>query len=158
MAAAQAKDVLVDEINVYVVPTKTIPQGVAAASAFNPDASMEENFEEMCEVIKAIKSGSVTYAIKDTSIDGVEVKKDQFMGIFGKKITCCFKDKFETLHHLLESMIDEDSYLLTVYLGQDVKDMDTEELTNNLQEKYPDLEIDIRVGNQPVYSFLIGVE
>ena len=158
MAAAQAKDVLVDEVNVYVVPTKTIPQGIAAASAFNPDASMEENFEEMCEVIKAIKSGSVTFAIKDTSIDGVEVKKDQFMGIFGKKITCCYKDKFETFHHLIESMIDEDSYLLTVYLGQDVKDMDTEELANNLQEKYPDLEIDIRVGNQPVYSFLIGVE
>ena len=158
MAAQQASDVLAGEINVHVIPTKTIPQGVSAASTFNPDASAEENESDMKDVIKAIKSGSITYSIKDTTIDGVEVKKNYFMGIFDKKITCCFKDKYETLYALLDSMIDEDTFLTTIYLGEDLKDINIEELASKIQEKYPEVEVDVRYGGQPVYSFLIGVE
>ncbi len=158
MAAMQASDVLEGEIKVHVIPTKTIPQGISAASVFNPDADPEENEREMNDARSNVLSGAITYAIKDTSMNGVEVKKDYFMGINGKKIVCCNKEKMDTLYELIASMVTEDSYLISIYLGDDVKNIDQEAITSKLNELYPNCDVDIVVGNQPVYSFLLGVE
>ena len=158
MAALQASDVLADEVKVHVVATKTIPQGVVAASSFSPDLSAKENVKNMKDAIKHIKSGSVTYAIKDTVIDGVSVTKDYFMGISDKKIVACEKRPLNALYKLLGTMVNSDTYLITVLVGEDVKDEDMEALTGKLTKKYPNAELDVRRGDQPVYSYLVGVE
>ncbi len=158
MAAVQAADVLVDEVDVRVITTKTIPQGIVAASAFNPDASADDNAEEMKEAYSNLKSGAVTYAIKDTSIDGVEVTKDYFMGIMDKKIVVCEKNKYTSLFSLLEKMINEDSYLITIFAGEDISDDELDLIRAKVEKKFPGVELDLRKGNQPVYSFLLGVE
>lgn len=158
MAALQASDVLADEVKVHVIATKTIPQGIVAASSFSPDLTDKENIKNMKEAIKNIKSGSVTYAIKDTVIDGVAVTKDYFMGIFDKKIITCDKKALTALYKLLASMVNSDSYLITILVGEDVKDEDIETIITKVSKKYPDAEVDVRRGDQPVYSFLVGVE
>ena len=158
MAAVQAADVLVDEIDVRVIATKTIPQGIVAASAFNPDASADDNANDMKEAYANLKSGSVTYAIKDTTIDGFEVTKDYFMGILNKKIVVCEKNKYNSLFALLEKMIDEESYLVTIFTGEDISDSELDLISAKVAKKFPNVELDLRKGNQPVYSFLIGVE
>ena len=158
MAAVQAADVLADEIDVRVISTKTIPQGIVAASAFNPDASADDNANEMKEAFSHLKSGSVTYAIKDTTVDGFEVTKDYFMGILDKKIVVCEKNKYNSLFKLLDQMIDEESYLLTIFTGEDIKDDEFDLIRAKVEKKFPNVELDLRKGNQPVYSFLIGVE
>lgn len=158
MAALQASDVLADEIQVHVIGTKTIPQGIVAASSFSPDLTSKENIKNMKDAIMHIKSGSVTYAIKDTVIDGVTVIKDYFMGISDKKIIACEKRPLNALYKLLSNMVDDDSYLITVLVGEGVSDEDVETLTNKLSKKYPDAELDVRRGDQPVYSYLVGVE
>ena len=158
MAALQASDVLADEVKVHVIATKTIPQGIVAASSFSPDLSDKENIKNMKDAIKHVKSGSVTYAIKDTVIDGVAVTKDYFMGITDKKIVACEKKPLNALYKLLNSMVNSDSYLITILLGEDVKDEEIKTITTRLTKKYPDAELDIRRGDQPVYSYLVGVE
>jgi len=158
MAALQASDVLADEVKVHVITTKTIPQGIVAASSFSPDLSDKENIKNMKDAIKHIKSGSVTYAIKDTVIDGVNVTKDYFMGISDKKIIACEKKPLNALYKLLGHMVKSDSYLITILVGQDVKDEDIDLITTRLSKKYPEAELDVRRGDQPVYSFLVGVE
>lgn len=158
MAAFQAADVLSGEIDVKVITTKTIPQGIIAASTFNPDASVEENVNSMKESYANLKSGSVTYSIKDTVIDGFAVTKDYFMGILNKDIVVCVKNKVTSLFKLLEKMIDENSYLVTIFIGSDVTDKEEKQVVDELPKKFPNVEFDIRKGDQPVYSFLLGVE
>lgn len=158
MAAVQAADVLSDEFKVYVVPTKTIPQGIAACSVFNEDVSPVENFKTMKEEIKHIHSGSVTYAIKDTKMNGVEVKKDYFMGIYEKKIISCHRRVAHALYDLLEAMVTEETFLITILVGADINDERMKNITEKITKKYENIEIDIRRGDQPVYSFLVGVE
>ena len=158
MAALQASDVLADEVKVHVIATKTIPQGIVAASSFSPDLTDKENVKNMKDAIKHVKSGSVTYAIKDTVIDGVAVTKDYFMGITDKKIIACEKKPLNALYKLLNSMVNSDSYLITILLGEDVKDEEIQTISTRLAKKYPDAELDIRRGDQPVYSYLVGVE
>lgn len=158
MASFQASDVLQDEIDVRVITTKTIPQGIVAASTFNPDASVDENVKTMKESYANLKSGSITYAIKDTVIDGFEVTKDYYIGIFDKKIVVCMKNKISSLLELLDKMIDEESFLVTIFIGEDVSNKEEENLKEKLTIKYPELEFDILRGEQPVYSFLVGVE
>lgn len=158
MAAVQAADVLSDEFKVYVVPTKTIPQGIAACSVFNEDVSPAENFKTMKEELKNIHSGSVTYAIKDTKMNGVEVKKDYFMGIYEKKIISCHKRVAHALYDLLDAMVNEETFLITVLVGADINDERMNNIAEKITKKYENIEIDIRRGDQPVYSFLVGVE
>lgn len=159
MAASQACDMVEDaDTNVYVIPSKTIPQGISSAIMFNPEADPEENFRSMKAALKNVKSGEVTFAIRDTEIGGVKVKKDDFIGIFEKDIVVDNPNKLETLMTLLEKMIDEDSSIITILVGQDVNDQEMNQVSEMIGEKFSDLDLDIRKGDQPVYSFLIGVE
>jgi DAK2 domain fusion protein YloV len=159
MAANQAAEMIEDEnVRVFVVPSKTIPQGITASIMFNPEAEPEENFEEMKASLKTVKSGEITFAIRDTDINGVHVNKDDFIGIMEKEIVVDSKNKIDALHALLAKMIDDDSSLLTLLVGQDVTEEEAEEIRGQIEEKYPDIDIDLRMGGQPVYSFLVGVE
>lgn len=158
MTASQACDVVEGDTIARVVPSKTIPQGIVAAMMFNPDLDPEENFKEMKAALKNVISGSVTYAIKDTDIEGIHVTKGYYMGFKNKTIVVCVKDKLEALHSLVASMVDENAAILTVIIGEDVTESEESQLSEALYEKYPELEIDVKRGQQPVYSFLIGVE
>ena len=156
MAATQASQV-VEGVNCKVIPTKTIPQGMVACMMFNPYGDIEENFEQMCEAIGGIKTGQVTFAIKDTNINGIEIKENHFMGLNGKNIVTCKEDKVDATITLLETMIDEDSEIVTLIAGEDAKEDETKKIVDYLSEKYP-VEVDVKLGMQPVYSYIIGVE
>ena len=158
MAALQAKDVLHDEIEVVVVQSKTIPQGVAAVSQFSPDLSVNENLSNMKEVIAHISSGEVTYAVKDTTMNGVSIKKNDFMAIANKKVICCESKPEKALLKMLKKMIRDDSYLATIFVGEGVPDKILNQLQKDLPEQYPEVEFDIRRGDQPVYNYLVGIE
>lgn len=156
MAATQASQV-VEGVNCKVIPTKTIPQGMVACMMFNPYGDLDENFEQMCEAIDGIKTGQVTFAIKDTNINGIEIKENHFMGLNGKNIVTCKEDKVDATITLLETMIDEDSEIVTLIAGEDAKEDETKKIVDYLSEKYP-VEVDVKLGMQPVYSYIIGVE
>ncbi len=158
MAATQACEVTGKGVEARVIPSKTIPQGLTASMMFNPEVSMDENEQEMKEALENVKTGQVTFAIKDTSIDGVAVVKDQFIGISGKTIVCCNENKVDAALTMLETMVDEMSSIISVYLGEDVTDEEAESIQGQIEEKYQDLDIDIKKGDQPVYSFIISVE
>ncbi len=158
MAASQACEVVKDGIRAKVIPSKTIPQGLTAAIMFNPEMSFEENEQEMAAALSSVKTGQVTFAIKDTAIDGVEVKKDEFIGLSGKSIICCNKDKVDSAFETLQSMIDEMSSIITILIGEGVSEEEISRLREKIEEKYGDIDLDIKMGNQPVYSFIIGVE
>ena len=152
-------DMIEDEdVNVYVIPSKTILQGISASIMFNVEASPEENFEEMKAALTNVKSGEVTFAIRDSEINGVHVKKDDFIGIMEKEIVSDNKDKLEVLKTVLSKMVDEDSSLITLIVGEGVSDEEVEKAKEYIAEKYSDLDLDLHIGGQPVYSFLIGVE
>ena len=157
LAASQACDVC-ENANVRVIPSKSIPQGLVACMMFNPEADADENYEQMCEALSNVTTGQVTFAIKDTVIDGVEIKKDEFMGMKNKEIICCVKDKFEAAHTLLDSMLDEMSSIVTIIYGEDVSDEEAKAFVDEIASQHEDLDIDMRKGGQPVYSFIIGVE
>ena len=158
MAALQARDVLHDDLEVVVIQTKTIPQGIAAVSQFSPDLSVEENVSNMKEVIAHISSGEITYAVKDTTMNGVSIKKDDFMAIANKKVICCESKPEKALAKMLKSMIRSDSYLATIFVGEGVSDKILNSLKKELPEQYPHVEFDIRRGDQPVYNYLVGIE
>lgn len=161
MAASQAADVMEgSNVNVRVVLSKTIPQGICSAMQYNPEGKLDEVFADMKSALKTIRSGSVTYAIKDTEIEGVHITKGFYMAMKDKNIVSCVKDKMEALFDLSEALIRRgDSAVLSVYCGQDVTPEETEQATDYLNEKYGDeIDIDVKMGDQPVYSFLVGVE
>ncbi|MCQ2815485.1 MAG: DAK2 domain-containing protein [Bacilli bacterium] len=159
MAANQACDMIEDkEVNAFVIPSKTILQGISAAINFNPEATPEENFKVMKKALKNVKSGEVTFAIRDSEIGGVKVKKDDFIGIFDKDIVVDDKSKKVVLLSLLDKMVDDMSSIITLIYGADVEVELVSEIRQILEEKYPDVDLDIRNGQQPVYSFLVGVE
>ena len=159
MAASQACD-MVSELGItaYVIPSKTIPQGIVAALSFDPDANPKENFRNMKSSLKNVKSGEVTFSIRDCEIKGVKIKKGDFIGIFEKEIICGIEDRNRCLIELLIKMVDEDSSLLTLILGEDVSREDVFPVKKEIEDLFPDLNIDIREGKQPVYSFLVGIE
>ena len=158
MAALQAKDVLQGEVEVIVVQSKTIPQGIAAVSQFSPDLSVSENLANMKEVIAHISTGEVTYAVKDTKMNGVDIKKDYFMAIANKKVVCCESKPEKALFKMLKKMIREDSYLATIFVGEGVPEKTLNALQKDLPEEYPNVEFDIRRGDQPVYNYIVGIE
>ena len=158
MAALQAKDVLQGEVDVVVVQSKTIPQGIAAVSQFSPDLSVNENLANMKEVIAHILTGEVTYAVKDTKMNGVDIKKDDFMAIANKKVVCCESKPEKALNKMLKRMIREDSFLATIFVGEGVNEKILNNLKKDLPEQYPNVEFDIRRGDQPVYNYIVGIE
>jgi uncharacterized protein len=160
MAASQACDVIDNpEIKARVVPSKTIPQGLVSAMQFAPDLSPEEIYDAMKGALKSVASGSITYAIKDTDIEGMHITKDFYIAMKDDKgIVSCVKDKYQALYALIKSMVGKDSSLLTILLGADLNEKDSEKITSDLQKAYPSLDLDVRLGGQPVYSFLVGIE
>ena len=156
MAATQASEV-VEGVNCRVIPTKTIPQGLTACMFFNPECNIDDNFEMMSEALTSVKTGQVTYAIKDTLIDGVEIKENHFMGLNGKQIVTCKEDRVNATIELLNTMIDSSSEIVTLIAGSDAKENETSAIVDYLNDKY-DLEVSVRKGDQPVYSYIIGVE
>ncbi len=159
MAASQACDVIGEGCSAKVVPSKTILQGLVSAMQFSPDSDEEANYEAMKMALRDVRSGSITYAIKDTDIDGIHITKDYYMAMKDdKEIVTCEKDKLQALYALVDSLVDEDSSLLTIIMGEDVDTALQGEIEKCLSKKHPDIDIDVRSGGQPVYSFLVGVE
>jgi uncharacterized protein len=156
MAAQQAADVAEEEV--IVIPSKTVPQGMTALLAFNPSASLPANEETMVEALKHVKTGQITFAVRDTSIEGLSIEKDDFMGINEGKIVVKNKNKLAAAKELLENMIDEDSEILTILQGEETNDQEVEELVSFIEEKFEDLEIEIHKGQQPLYSFIFAIE
>ena len=159
MAASQAAEMIDDEeTHVFVIPSKTILQGISSSIMFNSEASAEENFEEMKAALRNVKSGEVTFAIRDSEINGVKVKKDDYIAIMEKEIVCDNKDKIFVLKALLERMIDDESSLITLIIGEGVSEEEVRKIKDFIEENYSDLDLDLHIGGQPVYSFLVGIE
>lgn len=156
MAAEQAAEIL--DIEAAVVPTKDVPQGMAALLAFNPAASVEENKETMTGASKHVKSGSVTYAVRDTSIDGINIKKDDFMGISEGKIVVSDKRLETVTEELVKQLIDEDAEIVTILFGEDVTEEDASKLGEYIETLNGDVEVEIHNGKQPLYPYILSVE
>lgn len=159
MAATQACDVMNEEVKCTVIPTKTIPQGLVSAMMYNPKSDYDTNYNDMMESLSSVKSGQVTFAVKDTSFEGMEIHKDDFIGICDKKILATEKDKIKCALKLINTMIDEDSSIITIITGEDVTEAERDALKELVQAKVGDMvDVDVKVGLQPVYSFIIGIE
>lgn len=156
MAAEQACGVVPD-VNCIVIPSKSIPQGLTACMMFNPDADVEANEQEMREAITRVKTGQVTFAIKDTKIDGMNIKKDEYMGINDKTIICSEKVCDHAAKKLLDHLIDEDAAIVTIIYGDKVAEKEAKQLADYVAEKYM-IEVELHQGGQPVYSYIFGVE
>nr|WP_246596076.1 DAK2 domain-containing protein [Bacillus alkalicola] len=156
MAAQQAASVT--EGDVVVVSSKSVPQGLAALLAFNPVDSLEDNQSQMSEALQSVKTGEVTYAVRDTSLNGVQIKKGDFMGIYEKDILSTGPVVQNVAKELLDKMLDEDSEIVTIIRGEDRTEDETDELVKYLEEKYEDVEVEVHVGNQPLYSYILSVE
>ena len=157
MAANQASE-LVEDKNIIVIPTKTIPQGITALVNYIADYSPEENKEAMLAEIGNVKTGQVTYAVRDTEIDGKTIKQDDFMGIGDKSILSVGTDLKATTLEMLDQMIDEDSTIVSIYYGSDIEENVAEELAAVIEEKYSDVEVEVNSGGQPIYYYVISVE
>lgn len=157
LAANQAKN-LTEDKEVYVVPSKNIPQGIAAMISFVSGRSAAENAESMEEEMQLIKSGQVTYAVRDTNMDGKDIKQGDFMGLTDKTIVSVGSDLQGTAKELIESLLDEDSELVSLYYGSDATKEQAEQLAEDIESTHEDVEVEVQYGGQPVYSYFISVE
>lgn len=157
MAANQAVD-LVEDKQIIVIPTKTIPQGITALVNYIPDHSAEENKEQMMAEIENVKTGQVTYAVRDTEIDGKTIKQNDFMGIGDKSILSVGTDLRATTLEMVDAMVDEDSAIVSIYFGSDSDEDSANELAAAIEEKYLDVEVEVNDGGQPIYYYVISVE
>lgn len=156
MASEQAASIV--DAEAVVIPTKSIPQGISALFQYDVDATLEENKAQMADSVNNVKSGSLTYAVRDTKIDGVEIKKDAFMGLIEDKIVSSQSDQLTTVTELLIEMLAEDSEILTVIIGQDAEQAVTDNMINWIEEQYPDVEVEVHEGGQPIYQYFFSVE
>ncbi|HCU9812494.1 TPA: fatty acid kinase catalytic subunit FakA [Staphylococcus aureus] len=156
MASEQAASIV--DAEAVVIPTKSIPQGISALFQYDVDATLEENKAQMADSVNNVKSGSLTYAVRDTKIDGVEIKKDAFMGLIEDKIVSSQSDQLTTITELLNEMLAEDSEILTVIIGQDAEQAVTDNMINWIEEQYPDVEVEVHEGGQPIYQYFFSVE
>ncbi len=157
LAAEQAKT-LTEDKNVVVIPSKTVPQGIAALINFAYDKTPEENAEQMIAEMKKVKTGQVTYAVRDTSIAGMEIRQGNIMGLDDSTIRAVGDSVEDTAYELLVNMIDEDSELITLYYGEETSEEEAESLANRVMESYPEVEVEVHSGNQPIYYYVISVE
>ena len=157
LAANQAAS-LVEDKKIIVIPTKTIPQGITALINFISDLSAEENAERMTEELENVKTGQVTYAVRDTQIDDKTIKQGDYMGIGDKTILSVGADKTAVTQEMVAAMVDEDSSIISIYYGEETPETEAEQLGAALEEKYPDVEVEIHSGGQPIYYYVISVE
>ena len=157
LAANQAKS-LVEDKEIIVIPTKTVPQGITAIINFMPDADAKTNEEAMLEEIKNVKTGQMTYAVRDTHIDDKEIHEGDIMGIGDSGILAVGKDLEETTKELIANLVDEDSELISIYYGEEVSEGEAEKFAGEIEELYPDIDVDIQFGGQPIYYYVLAVE
>ncbi|SER62125.1 DAK2 domain-containing protein [Lachnobacterium bovis] len=157
MAANQAASLCEDK-EIIVIPSKTIPQGITALVNYVVGASAEENKENMMAEIENVKTGQVTYAVRDTEIDGKEIKQNDFMGIGDKSILSVGQNLEVTTLEMIDEMVDEDSAIVSIYIGADAKEEDANKIAEEIQKKYSDLEVEVNNGGQPIYYYIISVE
>ena len=157
MAANQAAT-LVEDKEIIVLPTKTIPQGITALVNFIPDYSVEENKETMLAEIECVKTGQVTYAVRDTEIDDKTIKQGDYMGIGDKTILSVGTDLKTVTLEMVDEMVDEESAIVSIYYGEDSSEEAANEIMDVIAEKYPDVEIEVNDGGQPIYYYVISVE
>ena len=157
LAANQAKH-LVEDKEIIVIPTKTVPQGITAIINFMPDADAKTNEEAMLEEVKNVKTGQVTYAVRDTHIDDKEIHEGDIMGIGDHGILAVGSEIRKTTLDMLEQLVDEDSDLISIYYGEEVKEEDANELIEQIEELYPDADVDAHFGGQPIYYYVLAVE
>lgn len=156
MAAEQAAELA--DANVAVVPTRTIPQGISALLEYDPDRDLEENKADMEEAIQEVKTGQITYAVRDTQIDGIMIEKDHYMGLKDGDIVGSHENKQEAVKLLLNELITEDDEILTILYGEDVTEEEVAEIEAFVEENFADIEIEIHNGEQPIYSYIFSVE
>lgn len=156
MAANQAKEL--SDKNIIVIPTKNIPQAVSALVGFNPEATVEENEANMVEALSYVKSGQVTFAVRDTVMNGIEIREGNIIGIAEKEMIAAGDEVDEVAKKLVEKLVDEDSAIITLFYGEDVTEEQAEELRGELEEKFEDIDVELYYGGQPLYYYLISVE
>ena len=157
LAANQARD-LTEDKEIIVVPTKTIPQGISAMISFVPEKNGKENLDAMTEAISRVKTGQITYAVRDTHIDDKEIHEGDIMGIGDSGILAVGREKEMVSEEMVAAMVDEESEIISIYYGADVTEEEAEALSDSLTEKYPDCEVELNQGGQPIYYYLISVE
>lgn len=157
LAANQAAS-LIEEKNVFVIPTKTVPQGITALINFMPDSSAEENAKRMTEELSNVKSGQVTYAVRDTLLDGKSIKQGDYMGLGDGTILSVGRDMETVTKEMVAEMVDEDSAIISVYYGEEVEEAAAEKLGADLEEQFEDCEVEVHFGGQPIYYYVISVE
>ena len=156
--AAQQAESLVEDKNIVVIPSKTIPQGIAAMIGFIPDSSVEDNKEAMIDSMSYVKTGEITYAVRDTVIDDKEIKEGNIMGIGDSGILAVGEDITDTAVNMIKEMQDEDSEIVSIYYGADVTEDDANALAEKISEELPDLEVEVYPGGQPIYYYIASVE
>ncbi len=157
LAANQARD-LTEDKNIIVIPTKTIPQGITALISYVPDKTVEQNTEEMLEAMTHVKTGQITYAVRDTKIDDKEIRQGDIMGIGDKGILAVGQGIEDITVETLKEMVDEDTEIISIYYGADVTEEDAEALCERLEKLYPDFDVEINQGGQPIYYYVVSVE
>ena len=157
LAANQAQS-LVEDKKIVVIPTKTVPQGITAVINYVPDLSVEENTAAMTEEISRVKTGQVTYAVRDTTIDDKVIKQGDYMGIGDKGILSVGRDLDTITRAMVDAMMDDEAELVSIYYGAEIDEKDAEKLTAELSEKYPDCDVELQYGGQPIYYYIISVE
>ena len=157
LAANQAES-LVEDKKVVVIPSKTIPQGITALINYIGDSSVEENVERMTEEMTRVKTGQVTYAVRDTELDGKVIKENDIMGIGDQGIVAVGQDIADTTVEMVSELVDDESELISIYYGSDVSEEDAEGIAARVNELYPDLDVEVNYGGQPIYYYLISIE
>lgn len=157
LASNQAASIIEDK-KLVVIPTKTIPQGITAMINFELTRNAKENEEAMLESLSTVKSGQLTYAVRDTSIDGKEIKKDNYLGLGDKGLAAVGTDMDDTALAMLAEFVDEESELISVYYGEDIDESKAEELVKKIEEKFDGVDVELQYGGQPVYYYIVSVE
>ena len=157
LAANQAASIVEDK-ELVVIPTKTVPQGITAMINFETTRSAKDNGDAMTDSLSTVKSGQLTYAVRDTSIDGKEIKKDNYLGLGDKGLAAVGTDMDETLLEMIESMMSDEAELISVYYGADIEEAAAEAVVSKIEEKFPDVDVELQFGGQPVYYYIVSVE
>ena len=157
LAANQAKDIIEDK-TIIVVPTKTIPQGITAMISFSPDMNPEENLEAMKDASQCVRTGEITYAVRNTTIDGHAIEKDDIMALGDDGLLAVAKEKDQAVLEALKAMVNDESEIITIYYGQDIPEEEAEAVAARIRKAYPQVETELQYGGQPIYYYFLSVE